>query len=505
MGSHESHPWTVSGLIGAFIDLALAYFLLCASTFMFFASKFVSIVGLDLPCPCNGFFGYRNDNFCWHKLLIDWPIRKIYAIQMCAKSRFPFDLVWFRNESNSSKKLNRDMSCENGFVELENEEVCSSSFSSSRNQNLVDRESGCDAKGKRVMNVKQRPGIRRRRRATLGYGRFAYVFPNESFPSIASVLNTSCDYREMKDQYAEGLGPLSGREDGPQDDENAPIGNYKGGVTCHSFELSGSFSDSNSTIKHSTCSEKYIKDDTEEKRPVVGSESDTIRRLERALEEERAACAALYIELEKERAAAATAADEAMAMISRLQKDKASMEIEARQCQRMIEEKFAYDEEEIDILKEILIRRERENHFLEKEIETYRHMSLTGDEQSQGNFSDTLDEWGQRPLSSLFPIRDPQLILHKTVNTKSGYDNMQSDADFSSSHEIPIVEEQSHSNGHDLIEKTVLLVGKEKEQDSVICHKVIAEVPCACNDDEKTLYCDGEELLQNGKHHNHVD
>ncbi|KAF3556671.1 hypothetical protein F2Q69_00015851 [Brassica cretica] len=97
-----------------------------------------------------------------------------------------------------------------------------------------------------------------------------------------------------------------------------------------------------------------------------------VRFLEKAVEEERLARAALMVELEEERAASASAADEAMAMILRLQADKASLEMEGKQYERMIEEKFAYDEEEMNILKEILFKREREKHFLEKELETYR-------------------------------------------------------------------------------------------------------------------------------------
>ena len=55
---------------------------------------------------------------------------------------------------------------------------------------------------------------------------------------------------------------------------------------------------------------------------------------------------------------------------------------------------------------------------------------------------------------------------------------MESDADFPSGHEVPIVEEQRHSEGHDLIEKTVLLVGKDKEhKDGEICQDVTAEPP----------------------------
>ena len=72
---------------------------------------------------------------------------------------------------------------------------------------------------------------------------------------------------------------------------------------------------------------------------IVGNEEDRVKMLENALEEEKAAYAALYLELEKERAAAATAADETMAMISRLQEEKASMELEMRQYLRIIEER----------------------------------------------------------------------------------------------------------------------------------------------------------------------
>jgi hypothetical protein len=61
-----------------------------------------------------------------------------------------------------------------------------------------------------------------------------------------------------------------------------------------------------------------------------------------------------------------------MAMILRLQEEKASMEIEMRQYERLIEERAAYDEEEMNIMQEIHIRREKEILFLEKELESYR-------------------------------------------------------------------------------------------------------------------------------------
>ncbi|KAJ6815742.1 uncharacterized protein M6B38_132825 [Iris pallida] len=60
--------------------------------------------------------------------------------------------------------------------------------------------------------------------------------------------------------------------------------------------------------------------------------------------------------------------------LPRIESEKATMEMESSQYRRMIEEKFAYDEEEMEILKEIIVRREKEKHVLEKEVETYRQM-----------------------------------------------------------------------------------------------------------------------------------
>lgn len=99
-----------------------------------------------------------------------------------------------------------------------------------------------------------------------------------------------------------------------------------------------------------------------------------MRSLERDFEEEKGARAALNLELEKERSAASTAADEAMAMILRLQKEKAEIAMESKQYHRMIEEKSVYDAEEMEILKEIIVRRERENHVLLQEVEMYKQM-----------------------------------------------------------------------------------------------------------------------------------
>ncbi|CAI0628523.1 unnamed protein product [Linum tenue] len=89
---------------------------------------------------------------------------------------------------------------------------------------------------------------------------------------------------------------------------------------------------------------------------------NTIRNLEQAPEAEKVARASLYQELE-ERVAAASAADEAMAMILLLQEENASLKMELRQSHTMVEETFSCDEEEMNVLQEILIRRERHISF----------------------------------------------------------------------------------------------------------------------------------------------
>lgn len=48
----------------------------------------------------------------------------------------------------------------------------------------------------------------------------------------------------------------------------------------------------------------------------------------------------------------------------------------------------------MDILQEILIRRERENHFLEKELEAYRQMDSKESDQSYGKAKVQRDKWG---------------------------------------------------------------------------------------------------------------
>ncbi|KAH7661295.1 GTD-binding domain-containing protein [Dioscorea alata] len=97
-----------------------------------------------------------------------------------------------------------------------------------------------------------------------------------------------------------------------------------------------------------------------------------IDRLKRQIELDRKSMSMLYKELEEERNASAIAANQAMAMITRLQEEKAGMQMEALQYQRMMEEQAEYDQEALQKTNELLTQREKELQDLETELECYR-------------------------------------------------------------------------------------------------------------------------------------
>ncbi|XP_057977127.1 myosin-binding protein 7 [Malania oleifera] len=85
----------------------------------------------------------------------------------------------------------------------------------------------------------------------------------------------------------------------------------------------------------------------------------------------------LYMELEEERNAASSAANEAMSMILRLQREKAEVQMEARQFKRFAEEKMAHDQEEIFALEDLLYKREQAIQALTCEVQAYKHRMMS--------------------------------------------------------------------------------------------------------------------------------
>ncbi|KAG0451712.1 hypothetical protein HPP92_026069 [Vanilla planifolia] len=98
----------------------------------------------------------------------------------------------------------------------------------------------------------------------------------------------------------------------------------------------------------------------------------SIDRLKKQIEIDRKSLSALHKELEEERNASAIAANQAMAMISKLQEERAAMQMEALQYLRMMEEQTEYDQEALQKLNDQLSQREKQIQDLETELEFYK-------------------------------------------------------------------------------------------------------------------------------------
>ncbi|KAF2287397.1 hypothetical protein GH714_039819 [Hevea brasiliensis] len=85
----------------------------------------------------------------------------------------------------------------------------------------------------------------------------------------------------------------------------------------------------------------------------------------------------LYAELEEERNASSTAAKEAMSMILRLQREKAEIQMEARQFKLFAEEKMAHDQQELLAFEDILYKKEQATQALTCEVQAYKHRMLS--------------------------------------------------------------------------------------------------------------------------------
>ncbi|KAJ1432902.1 GTD-binding domain [Sesbania bispinosa] len=85
----------------------------------------------------------------------------------------------------------------------------------------------------------------------------------------------------------------------------------------------------------------------------------------------------LNAELDEERNSSSTAANEAMSMILRLQREKAEVQMEARQFKRFAEEKMTHDQEELLSLEDLLYKREQIIQSLTCEVQAYKHRLMS--------------------------------------------------------------------------------------------------------------------------------
>ncbi|XP_020112282.1 uncharacterized protein LOC109726866 [Ananas comosus] len=361
----STERWTLRSLLGAFLDLAIAYIFLCAAAVAFAASKFFSFFGVSLSASSS------------------------FSCQHCPP---PFALRPTPADCNRcppapSGRSSRATSSRRALILYNNNN------NNNNNNNTVKGAAGGEEKPVVVLRHRRR----RHRRASLASSSRDDLSESDSAPPAPlPPLRLGWKREETPipiaypEQYDNSVG------------DEQEIGDRR--ARCFGLE--------NDAFNQEHC-------------------DLTIEELRRAIEEERAARAALSRELEKERSAAASAADEAMAMMQRLHKEKAAVEIEARQYRRMVEEKSAYDGEEMATLKEILVRREREKYVLEMELEEYQQMMMNNTGSGGGGGGGGRCEQSQdsspltrKPSASVDSL-DRDAILHGTyesVEKSSGMD-----------------------------------------------------------------------------------
>ncbi|VVA90014.1 unnamed protein product [Arabis nemorensis] len=367
MPCFDTHNWNFTGLIGAFLNLSIAYLLLCTSLFIHLVLRFLGFLGFSLPRFHNGRFGDANMKKCLQGDLVNRATERISVVDRSIKSKIPFGSITSDDDSNrfGELKLVRKNSGDisNGRVKDETEDdVPREEQNVINNKNLggFNLMNVQGMKGKRFVTRRSRNGLKNHRRSRADCVSLRSVSSSEAFDeTVKAPLIQPCDvFIKAKDEIFSN------------DDRKDCVKTGEGINTSHWPELE----------KTVSVNEQFNSNSSTEQSFVGNAEENSVKALQESLKEERAARAAVCVELDKERSAAASAADEAMAMIHRLQDEKAAIEMEAMQFKRMVEEKSTFDDEEMVILKDILIRREREKHFLEKEVEAYRQLLVEADE-----------------------------------------------------------------------------------------------------------------------------
>ena len=115
----------------------------------------------------------------------------------------------------------------------------------------------------------------------------------------------------------------------------------------------------------------------------------------------------LQKEVEEERNASGVATNEAMSMITRLQEEKATLQMEALKYYRMMEKQPEYDTDELEKVNGLLIEKEKEIQDLEVELEFYRS-NMADDEPMVHN----MRVYPMKALKIVLPARITPLRCH---------------------------------------------------------------------------------------------
>lgn len=177
---------------------------------------------------------------------------------------------------------------------------------------------------------------------------------------------------------------------------------------------------------------KSLIDQTGPEAEVLDGDS-ILHHLNRQVRLDRKSLMDLYMELDEERSASAVAANNAMAMITRLQAEKAAVQMEALQYQRMMDEQAEYDQEAVQSLSGLLVKREEDMKELEAEVEAYRlrYGLLMGEEEEQpqqedskgGEAEEFLDEENNETKPDCSSNHEEDLVQMKDSGEEETKDN----------------------------------------------------------------------------------
>ncbi|XP_077240922.1 myosin-binding protein 7-like [Tasmannia lanceolata] len=158
------------------------------------------------------------------------------------------------------------------------------------------------------------------------------------------------------------------------DSESSPL---KNSVKCCSCPCSCSLISSSATWHRSVkrksehISYDSINSDLSVARVEIENECIVLRE---TVSSQQQSIQELYIELEEERNASSSAANEAMSMILRVQREKAEVQMEMRQFKRFAEERMAHDQQELE---DVLYKRDQVMQSLTCEVQAYKHRLMS--------------------------------------------------------------------------------------------------------------------------------
>lgn len=149
-----------------------------------------------------------------------------------------------------------------------------------------------------------------------------------------------------------------------------------------------------------------------------------LQHLKKQVRLDRKSLMDLYMELDEERSASAVAANNAMAMITRLQAEKAAVQMEALQYQRMMEEQEEYDQEALQATRDIVSKREEQIKTLEAELVAYREKYgvLTGEDFKESG-GDIDEDYNDLETDSHSSYTERYECLSPTYSSTEGQNN----------------------------------------------------------------------------------